>query len=124
MKIWTAHEKPHASPVLVREGFAWGALAFGPFWLAAHRAWIPAAGSLFIEFAIFATTRLPASAVLTAGLALVLGFSGHDLVRWSMARRGFQETAIVTGANEDEARSRLFGARPDLVERAMLAEVP
>ena len=28
--------------MLVREGFSWGALLFGPLWLAVHRAWIAA----------------------------------------------------------------------------------
>ena len=46
VKIYTALLKPDAEPVLVREGFAWGALFFGPLWLAAHRAWIAAAISL------------------------------------------------------------------------------
>ena len=46
MKIYTALLKADAEPVLVREGFSWGALIFGPFWLAAHRAWIAAAISL------------------------------------------------------------------------------
>ena len=32
MKIWTAHERAHASPILVREGFSFGALLFGPIW--------------------------------------------------------------------------------------------
>ena len=42
MRFWTAHIRAGAAPVLVREGFSWGALLFGPLWLAVHRAWIPA----------------------------------------------------------------------------------
>ena len=42
MRFWTAHVRQGTAPVLVREGFSWGALLFGPIWLAAHRAWIPA----------------------------------------------------------------------------------
>ncbi len=48
MKIYTALLKAGAEPVLVREGFSWGALFLGPFWLAAHRAWVPAAISLAV----------------------------------------------------------------------------
>ena len=48
--------RPGAAPVLVREGFAWGALLFGPLWLAAHRAWIPAALALAAGILILALT--------------------------------------------------------------------
>jgi hypothetical protein len=122
VKIWTAHEKPHASPVLVREGFSFGALLFGPFWLAAHRSWLPAAVTLLLVALIPVLAGPPASVVLIAVLALLLGFSGRDLVRWSVSHRGYVETNVVTGRNEEEARYRLLSARPDLVEREMLAE--
>ena len=45
MKYWTVHLQPEnrpVAPVLVREGFSWGAFLLGPLWLLAHRAWIPA----------------------------------------------------------------------------------
>ena len=43
MRGYTAHLKPGRTPVLVPEGFSWAAWLFGPLWLAAHRAWVPAA---------------------------------------------------------------------------------
>jgi Protein of unknown function (DUF2628) len=122
VRFWTAHEKPRASPVLVREGFSFGALVFGPFWLLAQGAWLPAIAGFLVGGAIPLLTRPPASAVLGSGLALLFGFSGRDLVRWTVARRGYLQTDVVTGRNEDEAYARLFTARPDLVERSMVAE--
>ena len=122
MKLWTAHEKPRASPVLVREGFSVGALLFGPIWLAAHRSWLPAVAALLLAIIINVLTRPPASTILTIGLAVLTGLTGHDLVRWSIARRGYLESNIVAGGNEDEARAKLFSARPELVERSMVAE--
>ncbi|MSP00470.1 MAG: DUF2628 domain-containing protein [Acetobacteraceae bacterium] len=122
MKIWTAHEKPHAPPLLIREGFSCGALVFGPFWLASHRAWLSAAVALLLEVLIPVLTRPPASLVLTAGFAVWLGFSGRDLVRWCIARRGYLESSVIAGRNEDEAQVRLLTARPDLVVRSMVAE--
>lgn len=124
MKVWTVHEKPHASPILVKEGFAWGAALFGPFWLAAHQAWIPAAGMLVAALAIQFATRPPAAGILGLGVLLLQGFFGRDLIRWSLGRKGYQQTQVVTGANEDEARARLLDARPDLIERSLRAEVP
>ena len=60
MKIYTALLRHDAEPVLVREGFAWGALFFGPFWLFAHRAWIAAAISLAVYVLIAALAPQPA----------------------------------------------------------------
>jgi uncharacterized protein (DUF486 family) len=40
MTFWTAHLRNEAEPVVIPERFSWGALVFGPFWLALHRAWI------------------------------------------------------------------------------------
>ena len=124
MRIWTAHEKPYASPVLVREGFSLGALIFGPLWLAAHRAWIPAVVSFLLTILFMLLIHPPTSIVLVFGLALLLGFSGRDLVRWSIARRGYLESGIVAGRNQDEALERLLAGRPDLLERSMAAEGP
>src|ERR1043166_7637080 len=68
MKIWTVHEKPHASPILVREGLSFGALFFGPIWLLAQGAWLPAIGAFLLAIAIPLLTRLPASVVLEFAL--------------------------------------------------------
>jgi hypothetical protein len=122
MKVWTAHEKPNASPVLVREGFSFGALFFGPIWLGAHCAWLPAGGLLLLTLMILLLTHLPASIILILGVALLTGFSGRDLVRWSVTRRGYLETMVVTGRNQYDARARLLDARPELIERSMVAE--
>jgi hypothetical protein len=122
MKVWTAHEKPDASPVLVREGFSFGALFFGPIWLAAHRAWLPAGAMVLLTLLILLLTHSPASIMLVLGLALLAGFSGRDLVRWSVTRRGYLETTVITGRNQYDARTRLLEARPDLVQRSMVAE--
>jgi hypothetical protein len=122
MKIWTAHSKPRAEPLLVREGFSFGALLFGPLWLAARRAWWPAGAALLLTILILFLSTPPASTVLLVGLMLILGLSGNDLVRWSIGRRGYVESNVVSGQNEDAARFRLLTARPDLTEQAMAAE--
>lgn len=122
MNVWTAHEKPHASPVLIREGFSFGALFFGPIWLAAHQAWLPAGGALVLTLLILLLTHPPASIILVIGLAALLGLSGRDLVRWTVTRRGYLETTIVTGRDQYDARARLLAARPDLVQQSMVAE--
>jgi uncharacterized protein DUF2628 len=114
VKFWTAHIRAGAAPVLVREGFSWGALIFGPFWLAAHRAWIAAAVSLaaFILIVFLATDGI-AAALLTT-LVVLLGLSGHDLRRWSLDLRGYLLAQVLVARNELEALERLLERRPDL----------
>jgi hypothetical protein len=100
--------------VLVREGFSWGALFFGPLWLALHRAWIPAVLTVVAIFLIVALVPEDVGAALLAGLILLLGFSGHDLRRWSLDHRGYLLAQVITARNELEALERLLTRRPDL----------
>ena len=122
MKVWTAHERHNFPPVLIREGFSFGALFFGPIWLAANRAWVASSAELILTLLILILLYPPASIVLVVGLALLVGFTGRDLVRWSVTHRGYVETTVVTGGDQYDARARLFEARPDLVEQTMVAE--
>jgi hypothetical protein len=114
VRFWTGHSRSGTAPVLVREGFAWGALLFGPLWLAAHRAWIPAALALAAGILILALASGASAAVLMLALAVWLGLSGQDLRRWSMRHRGFTLFEIVSARHETDALTRLLDRRPDL----------
>jgi hypothetical protein len=117
VKIYTALLKQDAEPVLVREGFAWGALFFGPVWLAVHRAWIAAAVSLAAYVLIAALAPKPAAAILATGLAVGLGFVGHDLRRWALEHRGFLLVHVLAARSRDDALLRLLTQRPELAAR-------
>jgi hypothetical protein len=119
MRFWTVHLPPApqragTEPVLLREGFSFWALVFGPFWLAFHRAWIPAV--LFL-CAGLAATLLPAPLATAAPLALAwaTGLFGRDMVRWSLARRGWLLAHVIAADDEEAALARLLAARPELV---------
>jgi hypothetical protein len=114
VRFYTAHIRSGAAPVLVREGFSWGALLFGPLWLAAHRVWIPAVVSLATFVLIIVVTDDGLAAALLTALVMLLGFSGHDLRRWSLDHRGYLLAQVVTGRDELEAMARLLERRPDL----------
>ena len=114
MRFWTGHLRQGTRPVLVREGFAWGALLFGPLWLVVHRAWIPAALSLAAGILIVALAAGATATTLMLALAVWLGLSGHDLRRWSMRQRGFTLFQIVAARNETEALFKLLDRRPNL----------
>lgn len=114
MKFWTAHLRAGAAPVLVREGFSWGALFFGPIWLAVHRAWIAAAltAAAFVVIAVLTPDGVMAALLTT--LIVLLGLSGQDMRRWSLDHRGYLLAQVVTGRSELDALALLLERRPDL----------
>ena len=117
MRLYTALLKADSEPVLVREGFDWGALILGPIWLAAHRAWIAAAISLAAFVLIAALASGSTAWILGAGLALVLGLTGHDLRRWALENRGYLLVHVLAARSQDDAFARLLTHRPDLANR-------
>jgi len=119
VKVYTAHTRRRRAPVLVREGFSWGALVFGPFWLLAHRAWIAGVLALCAVVAIAALAPGDVAAVLLAGLAWLLGLFGQELRRWSLSREGFALVHVIAAPDIDAALGRLLDRRPDLIADAL-----
>jgi len=117
VNAYAAHLKPHRPPLLVRDGWGWGAFVFGPLWLVAMRAWIPA----LLETAALALvfTLSPAWCWRPAllGLALINGLLGRDMVGWALGRQGYAVGHVVLAPDRDAALLRLFTARPDLVDQ-------
>jgi hypothetical protein len=121
VSVWTVHLRDARAPALVREGFSLGAAFLGPLWFAWHRAWVPAALSLAAWVALDSLTSDATRLLLDAGMMLLLGLSGHDLRRWSLARRGFTLAEVVTGRGAEAAFERLLERRRDLGERIVRA---
>ena len=114
MRVWTAHLHANRPPALVRDAFSIGAFLFGPLWLALHRAWIPAVLALAASVLIVKLTGPPVGVVLLLGEMVLLGQCGRDMVRWSLARRGYTLVHAVVARNADGALRRLLDARPEL----------
>jgi hypothetical protein len=117
MRTYTAHIKPDGPAVLLLEGWSWGAALFGPLWLLAHRAWVPAV--LHLAASVVLLVVVPSGLVwlVVTVIALLTGLLGRDLVRWSLARRGFALVHVLAARDEDAALGRLLAARTDLAER-------
>jgi len=115
VKVWTAHVKKARSPVLVEEGWSWGAALFGPLWLLAHQAWI--AGVIYLALVAVLAAALPAGpqAVAALGLGVLSGLLGRDVLRWTLARRGYVLDHVVAAQDEEAALGRLLDVRGDLV---------
>ena len=114
MKSYTAHLKPDCPPVLLLEGWSWGAAVFGPLWLLAHRAWIPAV--LFAAAALLVMVLTPpgVGGLIGLGFGVLAGLAGRDAVRWSLERRGYLMAHVLAARDADSALARLLHARADL----------
>ncbi len=123
MNTWTVHLRDDAAPVLVREGFSLGAAVFGPLWFALHWAWVPACLALVVWVAVDTLVSGGTRLVLGAGLVLLQGLSGHDLRRWSLARRRFTLAEVVGARSTETAWARLLDRRRDLGERLLRGRV-
>ncbi|MCB8877363.1 DUF2628 domain-containing protein [Acidisoma silvae] len=123
MRVYTAHLRPGRPACLVKEGFSLAAFLFGPLWLFAHRAWIAGVIALAVLVALLALgSALPASpipGILIAGYAGLMGVNGRDLLRWSLARRGFTETYVVAGRDAEAAHGRLLTRDPALASEEL-----
>ncbi len=106
MRIWIAQLRAHEPPVLMPEGFAFGAFLLGPIWLAAHRAWVPACVALAAAIVVALLTDGATLAVLELGLACLTGLLGRDLVRWHFHLRGYRLALVLAANDRDQALVR------------------
>ena len=139
MPVYTVHEPPqrasdddalgHAMCFrFVRDGFHFWAFLLAPLWMLLHRLWIELiAYLLIVGGAAFVMRRLGIEE--TAGfwvalfLAVLIGMEASSLLRWKLARRGFEQVGIVVGDDLEEAERRFF-ASWDGDERARPVAAP
>lgn len=127
MKLFTVHAEaprpasvpvttPRATrpPVLLAEGFAWGAAIFGPLWFAWYRLWWEAVFVLLLQVAAFLLPE-PFSAVVSIAIAVISGMEARDRLRARMVRRGLAMQGVVAAPDLDIAWFRLAQTRPDLL---------
>ena len=117
MKIYSSHLKQGAVPVMVAEGFSWGAALLGGLWLLWQRAWVPAVLLLLLDLLADRVlgTKWYAGAMLL-GLAILQGMFGRDILRWWLSVLGYTHgpTVAATGG-PDAALARLLTERPELM---------
>jgi hypothetical protein len=99
--------------VFVRDGFHFWAFVLGPLWLAWHRLWLALLGyiALWVGVAV-ALTQLHASAgarlAVLLLIALLMGFEGASLWRWTVSRRKWRQLDVVVADDEETAERRFF----------------
>jgi hypothetical protein len=122
MAVYTVHvprgrwgERPTPEKIVfLRDGFSVAAFLFGPFWLLWRRAWLAALlwTILLGVVGALAATGLSREAVSVLEIALgaLLGFEGSRLVAWTLARRGYAESAVIVAENLEDAETSFFAS--------------
>lgn len=114
MRFFTAHTRMNRPPVLLVEGFRWGAFLFGPLWFLWHRAFLAAVIAAACDVIIAAATGGVLRAVLLVGFAGLLGLVANDCRRLILAQAGFALSEVVAARDRDAALARLLERRPEL----------
>lgn len=106
------------APLLVPEGFAWGAALTPGFWFLLRRMWLPGLAQLALVILILLFAPDALAPWLLLALQSLAGLEARDLWRRALARRGLPEVAVVAAPDEETALLRLLGQRPDLARGA------
>ena len=104
---------PDRDARFVKEGFAWTAFVFGPFWAFYHRLWLPGVLLLLAIVALALASEIglidpAADAVFGVGLSALFAFEANDLRRAKLGRAGLAERGITSGRNLSEAELDWF----------------
>ena len=123
MAVYTVHEPPPrgaAAPdperfVFVRDRFSFWALLLGPIWMLWHRMWVVLIGYGVVVAVLgwgLRATHAPmtVAALVSALLALLIGFEAATLRRFTLARRRFANVGVVVGDDLELAERRFFDA--------------
>ena len=119
---YTVHEPPQIaatrderaeSLVFVKDGFAWGALVFGPFYFLFRGEWLGLTVYLFAALLLrlgFSTAGAEEYWTSLAAILLniVAGFEANEIKRWSLSLRGWREIGAVSGRSYAESERRFL----------------
>jgi hypothetical protein len=125
MSVYTVHEPPRndrrrdrdalahtARFVFVRDGFHFWAFLLAPLWMLRHRMWLEFIAYLLLVGGVsYALRRFGiegAGAWIAFLIALLVGIEASSLRRWKLARRGFENVAVVIGDDLEHAERRFF----------------
>ena len=122
MTVYTVHEPPNPPAdrldaaeqlVFVEDGYSWPAALFTPFWMMAHRMWLPllfylaavvALGLVLLGLGVTFDWML----VTALALHLAIGSEADSLQRWALERSGWRMLGAVTGQSLEECERRFF----------------
>ncbi|HEY4254571.1 MAG TPA: DUF2628 domain-containing protein [Roseomonas sp.] len=121
MRAFTLHAAPGYPPLLLREGFCWGAFVLAPFWLLRHAIWLGLLAYLLGFAAIILVVPPGWRGLALLALHLLAGFEARDLWRGRLARQGRGTRAVIFGMDEDAALLRALSQDEALCAEAARA---
>ncbi len=122
--VYSVHEAPdHAADPSVRademvflhENFSWLIALFAPFALLARAAWLPLATYFLLTALILTSLDIMAipqvwSLIAVIAINILFAFETPALQRLELGFKGWQEVAVVSGADEGECYRRFYDA--------------
>ena len=122
MAVYTVHEPPLRSGtvapdperfVFVRDGFYVWAFLLTPLWLIWNRLWLALLIYLVVIFGVaqalhYAGVQPGGRSLVMLLISFLIGLEAGTLRRFTLARRGFRNVGVVSGANMEAAERRFF----------------
>jgi hypothetical protein len=111
MTTYAIYAKPNdrnaEEAIFVPDVFCWGGFILTGFWVLWNRMWIV---SSIVIAVLFIGTALPTilQFLVNVAVSVFLGLHGHDLLGWSLTRRGFSEIGLSAGSTLEEAELRFY----------------
>lgn len=117
MKTYTVYLKQDDQNIsnieYIPEKFSWVGFLFSTLWLLYHRLWLQA--FFFIVFIIL-LNQLELAGILEANISLVvwiavsffIGFTGNDMLRRSLEKKGYVFYDIIVASSEQEAELKFI----------------
>lgn len=125
MQVFTVHCRSENSAslsglaedaIFVKEGFSWPAFLIPAIWLIYKRMWWVLLAFVLLQLLITIAAGLVGLDGMTIFLCslsinLLLGFEGNELYRWSLSRRRYRTSEIVTGADLSGAEHSFYSGK-------------
>jgi hypothetical protein len=117
MTTYAIYAKPNdrnaEDAIFVPDAFSWGGFILTGFWVLWNRMWIV---SSIVIAVLFLGAALPPvlQFLVNVAVSVFLGLHGHDLLGWSLTRRGYSEIGLGAGSTLEEAELRFYANGADV----------
>lgn len=119
MRFYSVYQSPEARGdqdlIFIKDGFCWPALVLPFIWPVWRGLWLVGLSVIVLLIAVSVVVQAGWLAPLTGSaievvVALIMGFEGNNLRRWTKSRRGWREVGMVSGRRLVDAERAFFRA--------------
>jgi predicted membrane chloride channel (bestrophin family) len=117
MRLYSVYQSPEARGdqdlIFIKDGFCWPVLVLPFIWPAWRGLWLVAISVVVLLIVVSGAVQAGWLAPLTGSvievvIALIMGFEGNNLRRWTKSRRGWREIGMVSGRRLADAERAFF----------------